>query len=267
MNMIISLFSSFDPITSFSILNFTIIFFIFLYPRALILNNLPSRNHQNSYKIFLIQIENELKTSINNNNKKGKFNIINTIFIFILLLNLLGLCPYIFTISAQIIFTLSFAFPFWLSFILFRRKKNTNHFLRHLVPLRTPIALSQFIVIIERIRQTIRPITLSVRLAANITAGHILIGLCRNNINILNFFSVILLALIILELAVAFIQRYVFTVLTTIYMRETYFKSKPPLSYSSPESLTSFNRNKYFKFTYSNYFLNHNKKFFISFFN
>jgi F0F1-type ATP synthase membrane subunit a len=81
--------------------------------------------------------------------------------------------------------------------------------------------LSQFITIIETIRQVIRPITLSVRLCANITAGHILIALTRNAILIFNFSSIPLAILISLELAVAFIQRYVFTILLSIYLTET----------------------------------------------
>jgi len=90
-----------------------------------------------------------------------------------------------------------------------------------MVPTGTPIALSQFITLIERVSQIIRPITLSVRLAANITAGHILIALSRASVIILNHIRLILIVLLILEIAVAFIQRYVFVVLITIYLRET----------------------------------------------
>jgi hypothetical protein len=121
---------------------------------------------------------------------------------------------------------------------LFRFINNKTHLLRHMVPLSTPLPLSQFIVIIETISFIIRPTTLSVRLAANITAGHILIRLVRSPIFILNLFSSVLLILIILEIAVAFIQRYVFTILMSIYVNETYDKSAPPLPHSLPKSLT-----------------------------
>jgi ATP synthase subunit 6 len=140
----------------------------------------------------------------------------------------------VFTLTAQIAVTLRLALPFWLGFILFSFTNNPNHFLRHLVPLRTPLALSQFIVLIERVSQIIRPITLSVRLAANITAGHILIALCSNTVNIIRLGRFVLLILILLETAVAFIQRYVFTVLISIYIRETYDKPTPPFPYSLP---------------------------------
>jgi ATP synthase subunit 6 len=116
--------------------------------------------------------------------------------------------------------------------------------MRHLVPRNTPLPLSQFIVLIESIRQVIRPITLSVRLAANITAGHILIILCRSIINTINMFSTVLGLLLILEIAVAFIQRYVFRILTTIYLRETYDPT-PPVSFSIPKTMTNLNSNSH----------------------
>jgi len=93
------------------------------------------------------------------------------------------------------------------------------------VPQRTPTALIPFIVLIESIRNVIRPITLSVRLIANIVAGHLLITLLGNQTAAAANF--ILLGLLItqiilltLERAVAIIQSYVFAVLTTLYSRE-----------------------------------------------
>lgn len=94
-----------------------------------------------------------------------------------------------------------------------------------MVPLGTPYALIPFIVLIELVRSVIRPLTLSVRLAANIVAGHLLIVLVRRPmISIrLNFIGLVLsalLLLIILELAVSFIQAYVFRTLISLYVIE-----------------------------------------------
>jgi F-type H+-transporting ATPase subunit a len=94
----------------------------------------------------------------------------------------------------------------------------------HLVPQRTPSALIPFMVLIESIRNIIRPITLSVRLMANIVAGHLLITLLGNQTavasNIILFRLIITqILLLTLERAVAIIQ-YVFAVLTTLYSRE-----------------------------------------------
>jgi len=218
--MINSLFETFDPIIRTLNLNFSIFLIPLLFPNNVKINFINTRLS----KILQITqhfIFEEIKASINNPNNKINLLILIRIFIFILFFNIFGLFPFIYTLTRQIIFTFSLALPFWLAITLFRISQNTNHFLSHLVPLSTPIALSQFITIIETIRQLIRPITLSVRLCANITAGHILIALTRKPIFILNIFSSLLSILIILEIAVAFIQRYVFTILLSIYLRET----------------------------------------------
>ncbi len=171
------------------------------------------------FRILNKYIFNELSAAINFN-FNIKRQILRTIFILILTTNLSGLLPYVYTITRQIIFNLPLALRFWLGLIFFALYFNLNYFLAHLVPLSTPLALSQFIVIIETIRQIIRPITLSVRLCANMTAGHILIALCCKPIFIFNIFSSVLILLILLEIAVAIIQRYVFSILLSIYVRE-----------------------------------------------
>lgn len=103
--------------------------------------------------------------------------------------------------------------------------QHTKHIFAHLVPQGTPFALMPFIVLIETIRNVIRPGTLAVRLAANIIAGHLLLTLLGGTGPSLSTFLVILLIsaqilLLILESAVAIIQSYVFAVLRTLYTRE-----------------------------------------------
>lgn len=95
----------------------------------------------------------------------------------------------------------------------------------HLVPQGTPPILIPFIVCIESIRNIIRPITLSVRLSANIIAGHLLLTLIGSTGNILSIKNIpiiliIQLILVILETAVSIIQSYVFIILTSLYSRE-----------------------------------------------
>lgn len=95
----------------------------------------------------------------------------------------------------------------------------------HLVPQGTPAALIPFIVLIETIRNVIRPGTLAVRLAANIIAGHLLLTLLGNtgpslSTSILVLLIIAQILLLILESAVAIIQSYVFAVLRTLYARE-----------------------------------------------
>merc|ERR1712061_241651 len=98
-------------------------------------------------------------------------------------------------------------------------------YITHLVPIGTPSVLIPVIVIIETIRRIIRPGTLSIRLAANIVAGHLLLtligSLCpRLNFLVLSAVIIGLVLLLMLELAVACIQSYVFTVLSSLYLDE-----------------------------------------------
>jgi len=139
--------------------------------------------------------------------------------------NFIGLFPYIFTASRHLLIALTLSLPIWIALICFGWINKTNHIFSHLVPQRTPGALIPFIVVIERIRNLIRPITLAVRLIANIVAGHLLITLLGNQtasrttllIIRLIFVQILLLTL---ESAVSLIQAYVFAVLSTLYARE-----------------------------------------------
>ena len=220
LKMINRLFESFDPLLRTFNFNLLVCIIPIFFP--LRKNILLHNNRLNTLTKFLNSyLFSEFSASTRRTHNKIKTLFLTSIFYFILLLNLTGLIPFIYTITRQIINTLNLALPFWLGFILFRVLNNTNHFLSHLVPLSTPLLLSQFITLIESVRQIIRPITLSVRLCANITAGHILIALRRQPIFLLNFFSSVLIILLILEIAVAFIQRYVFTILLSIYLSET----------------------------------------------
>ena len=96
--------------------------------------------------------------------------------------------------------------------------------LAHLVPLGTPVILQPFMVIIELIRNVIRPLTLRIRLIANIIAGHLLLtllGTIRNlGVRVLILVIVGMILILCLELGVAVIQAYVFTLLSRLYVRE-----------------------------------------------
>ena len=104
--------------------------------------------------------------------------------------------------------------------------RQPQYTLAHLVPLGTPAALMGFMVIIELISRVIRPLTLSVRLMANLTAGHLLLALLSSllpNATLIVFLgtNVALVLLIVLEVAVACIQAYVFALLRSLYLEET----------------------------------------------
>jgi F-type H+-transporting ATPase subunit a len=115
--------------------------------------------------------------------------------------------------------------PIWLGTIFYSIIFQYNNLLAHLVPLGTPSFLIPIMVVIETVRNIIRPITLSIRLAANMVAGHQLLTLLGSqgpslSINIITILIVGLVLLLCLELAVACIQAYVFTILRSLYLTD-----------------------------------------------
>ena len=221
--MITNLFSIFDPstrtITSFNwvriIIPLIVIQFNYWY--------IPSRlNYSWSILNKFIFIEFKLLTK-----KRLYINLI--IFIrlikLILLFNLLGLFPYVFTPSRHLNVNLTLSLSLWIRFIIYGWSINTNKIFIHLVPINTPTVLINFIVLIESIRNIIRPWTLAIRLTANILAGHLLLSLLGNSIgHFLILIPIILIIqniLFILEISVAIIQSYVFSILRTLYFNES----------------------------------------------
>lgn len=222
--MIANLFSTFDPSTNFNLsLNWLRTFIgILIIPPIFWL--IPSRINLLWIKISTT-LHNEFKNLIKSRNFKGRTLIFISLFTLILFNNFLGLFPYIFTCSSHINFTLTLSLSLWLTFIIYGWFINTTHILAHLVPQGAPRILLPFLVIIESIRNIIRPGTLAIRLSANIIAGHLLVTLLGNSgsnisLYILNILIIVQILLLTLESAVAVIQSYVFSILATLYSRE-----------------------------------------------
>lgn len=219
--MIINLFSIFDPVSSIKLFsNWLSIFLIFL---LIPLNYWCINNRVNltlkNLESFIIR---EFKLLITKDSNLLLF--IVSIFVFILLNNRIGLFPYIFTGSRHLAFSLSFSLSIWLGLLFFRWLKNSYNTLIHLIPQGTPVALIPFITLIEIVSNLIRPLILSIRLRANIIAGHLLLRLFRSTFlvlpSLIPFLFLALRALLILEVAVAFIQTYVLRILVVLYSRE-----------------------------------------------
>lgn len=155
----------------------------------------------------------------------GRTLICVSFFGFILLNNFLGLFPYIFTASRHLTFTVALALPLWVGHITIAWIFTPISILAHLVPNGTPYVLTPFIVLIELTSRVIRPLTLSVRLAANMVAGHLLLTLLSSQASS-TFWTICLLVitalilLSVLESAVALIQAYVFSILSSLYVNE-----------------------------------------------
>ena len=147
------------------------------------------------------------------------------LFLFLLLNNFLGLLPYVFTATRHMSISLALRSVLWVSLFVYSLIFNTSSFLAHLVPKGTPIALVPFIVVIELLRNIMRPFTLGIRLAANIVAGHLILVLISSPVYGLNIYirTLVLsglLLLTLLELAVSIIQSYVFMRLGSLYVSE-----------------------------------------------
>nr|YP_009465595.1 ATP synthase F0 subunit 6 [Eurydema maracandica]AUZ97276.1 ATP synthase F0 subunit 6 [Eurydema maracandica] len=221
--MMTNLFSTFDPSTSINYsLNWMSTFLglmIIPYPfwmlpnrMTMMFNNITQKLH-NEFKLLL------------GKNSEGMTLITISLFMFILMNNFMGLMPYIFTSSSHLTFSLALALPLWLSIMIFGWFKNTNYMFAHLVPSGTPAMLMPFMVLIETISNIIRPGSLAVRLTANMIAGHLLMSLLGNkstdvNNIILSMIIMVQMVLMLFESAVAIIQAYVFSVLTTLYSSE-----------------------------------------------
>ncbi len=160
------------------------------------------------------------------------FPLVFSLFMFILVANLIGLIPYTFTVTSHIIITVSLALLVFLTVMIYGFAKNGLKFFKLFVPSGIPIFVLPLVVFIEVFSFFLRPISHSVRLFANMLAGHIalkvfasFIGLLAAGLGVVGGVLAVLplgmvVALTALELLVAFLQAYVFTILTCIYLND-----------------------------------------------
>jgi len=159
------------------------------------------------------------------------FPLVFSLFIFILVVNLLGLLPYGFTVTSHIIITVALALLVFTTVLVYGFWKNGLRFFKLFVPSGIPIYILPLIVFIEVLSFLSRPISHSVRLFANMLAGHITLKVFAGFITMLSAFGIagwlgavlplsLVVALTALELLVAFLQAYVFAILTCIYLND-----------------------------------------------
>nr|AOY36443.1 ATP synthase subunit 6 [Chrysis longula] len=169
-------------------------------------------------------LNNEIKILVEKSYKKVSVILFLSVFMFILMNNFMGLFSYIFTSSSHLIMSLYMSMSLWLGMMVYGWIKNFGDMFIHLLPYGTPPMLMVFMVLIETVSNLIRPITLAVRLTANMIAGHllmVLIGDLGNYLFFMLFFMLIIQMLLeILELSVSVIQSYVFMVLSVLYSNE-----------------------------------------------
>nr|ACN11862.1 ATP synthase subunit 6 [Nedystoma dayi] len=192
----------------------------------------PTNRYLNSRLIsiqswFIKTFTQQLLTPLNPGGHKWAM-ILASLMIFILTLNMLGLLPYTFTPTTQLSLNMGLAVPLWLATIIIGMRNQPTVALGHLLPEGTPTPLIPILIIIETISLLIRPLALGVRLTANLTAGHLLIQLISTATitlmplmtTVATFTAILLVLLTLLEIAVAFIQAYVFVLLLSLYLQE-----------------------------------------------
>nr|YP_009002087.1 ATP synthase F0 subunit 6 [Ricinoides karschii]AGL11949.1 ATP synthase F0 subunit 6 [Ricinoides karschii] len=222
--MMINLFSTFDPSTSSHMsLNWLSLFLPILLIPTMYWK--ISSQTQNTTTSLYSYVYNEIM-SMHIKGPKGFTLMLFSLMWIILIMNIMGLLPYSFTATSHLSTTVTLGFTLWLSINVFGWVINTRHMLTHMLPMGTPMALSTFMVCIETISNIIRPLTLAVRLSANMIAGHLLIVLLSSTLEKASYMIIFTimpvdLMLMLLETGVALIQSYVFMTLLSLYLNET----------------------------------------------
>jgi len=160
------------------------------------------------------------------------FPLVYSLFMFILVTNLISIIPYTFSVTSQIIVTAAFALLVFFTVLIYGFYKNGLKFFRIFVPPGVPIYILPLVVTIEIISFLTRPLSHSVRLFGNILAGHItvqvfagFVALLGTSLGVIGWMGglaplALTVALIALDLLVAFLQAYVFAMLTCIYLND-----------------------------------------------
>lgn len=228
--MILDIFSSFDPACSELFSISSVIFWSLCALICVVFTGLwitPSISFI-IQKAFIIPLVEEL-TITPSLNLKGFVSQLIPLFFIIALVNISGLLPYVFRVSSHLVFTLILALPLWLSLIISSSSSKLSSFIARLLPTGGPGWLNSLLLHIEIVRILARPITLAFRLAANITAGHIILKLVTSYA-ILAFFtagprlwvSFILVGTFysLFESCICILQAYIFYILLKLYRTE-----------------------------------------------
>ena len=195
------------------------------------IKNLVPGRWQSVIEILYENIVSVVKDSIGSAGFKY-FPFLFSLFLLILVLNLVGIVPYTFTPTAHIIVTFGLSLSIWFACIILSLQNFRLNFFAMFMPAGAPMFLAPFLVLIELVSYAAKAITLGVRLAANLTAGHLIFAIIAGStwkiltagglLTLASVFPLFILVFItVLEIAVALIQAYVFCLLTTSYLNDT----------------------------------------------
>ena len=195
------------------------------------IKNLVPGRWQSVIEILYENIVSVVKDSIGSAGFKY-FPFLFSLILLILVLNLVGIVPYTFTPTAHIIVTFGLSLSIWFACIILSLQNFRLNFFAMFMPAGAPMFLAPFLVLIELVSYAAKAITLGVRLAANLTAGHLIFAIIAGStwkiltagglLTLASVFPLFILVFItVLEIAVALIQAYVFCLLTTSYLNDT----------------------------------------------
>lgn len=178
---------------------------------------------QSMVELSYIFIANLIKDTVGSEGRPY-FPFIFTVFMFVLFGNLFGMLPYTFTFTSHIVVTFTMALFVFLGVTLIAIAKHKMRFFTFFMPPGVPMYMAPILIPIEIISYLSRPISLSVRLFANMLAGHTLMKVFAGFIFALGVFGIapwaFIVALTGLEIVIAFLQAYVFTILTCLYLND-----------------------------------------------
>ena len=178
---------------------------------------------QSMVELSYIFIANLIKDTVGSEGRPY-FPFVFTVFMFVLFGNLFGMLPYAFTFTSHIVVTFTMAMFVFLGVTLIAIMKHRMHFFSFFMPPGVPMYMAPILIPIEIISYLSRPISLSVRLFANMLAGHTLMKVFAGFIFTLGVFGIapwfFIVALTGLEIVIAFLQAYVFTILTCLYLND-----------------------------------------------
>ena len=178
---------------------------------------------QSMAELSYVFIANLVKDTVGNEGR-AFFPFIFTVFMFVLFGNLFGMVPYGFTFTSHIIVTFTMAIVVFLGVTVIALVKHKLHFFTFFMPPGVPLIMAPLLVPIEIISYLSRPVSLSVRLFANMLAGHTLLKVFAGFVVSLGLFGafplLFIVALTALEIVIAFLQAFVFTILTCLYLND-----------------------------------------------
>nr|QXJ42318.1 ATP synthase F0 subunit 6 [Sepiadariidae sp. GS-2020] len=225
--MMVDIFSSFDDhnstLFSMHIMTWILSLWSLLFINSSYWINTSNLTNMLSLPKQIINIQITRSYSMN----MGGFNLLtSSLFITIINFNMMGLIPYVFSVTSHLSMTFVLALPLWMSLIMSSYMNNPYSTLASMLPLGTPTFLIPFLPVIEFLSILVRPVTLSIRLAANISAGHIILTLIGDYLTISMLSNSYLTSLLVVviqtgyfifEIGIGVIQGYIFSLLITLY--------------------------------------------------